>query len=277
MKPFIRFCVALRRLRSLLAMLRRAFPADAVDASRAEAKRIADAFGEARDWRVFSDMVADGLGRRTPGVRGLSALIALADARAEAGRAAGARALEARATTRFVLALQIYIATRGWRNAASEAELRALGEPAVGFAADVLERSFRRVKKRARGFAALTPEARHDVRIALKRLRYAVDFFGPLFEPAAEVFAGKAGALQDILGAANDAAVASQRVASVNADDDPALAFAAGAVVGWCERCGVLDEKSLRRGWKALRQAKRFWRDERVGETPARRRERSSG
>ncbi len=269
--------VALRRLRSLLGVLGRAFPAGEVNLMRAEAKRIADAFGDARDWRVFSDMVAVGPGRRLPGVPGLSALVALADTRAEAGRAAGDAALEARTTTRFVLALQIYISTSGWRNAASETELRALGAPAVGFAADALERAFRRLRKRARGFETLAPEARHDMRIALKQLRYAVDFFGPLFKPAADVesFGSKAAVLQDMLGAANDAAVASGLVASIEAADNPALAFAAGAVVGWGERGGALDEALLRGGWKALRKARRFWRDELVAETPVTREEKS--
>jgi inorganic triphosphatase YgiF len=254
--------VALRRLRSLLALLRRAFPAAEVDLLRSEAKRIADAFGDARDWRVFCEMVEDGPRRRLPQLSGLADLVALADARAEAGRAAGAAELATRATTRFVLALQVYICTRGWRNAAGEPQLRALGEPAAAFAAEALERSFRRLRKRARGFAALSPEARHEMRIALKRSRYAVDFFGSLFSPAEDVeaFSERASALQDLLGAANDAVVAGRLIECVDISADSALAFAAGAVVGWCERGGALDEATLRRGWRALRKARRFWR-----------------
>lgn len=115
------------------------------------------------------------------------------------------------------------------------------------------------------------------MRIALKQLRYAVDFFGPLFKPAADVesFGSKAAVLQDMLGAANDAAVASGLVASIEAADNPALAFAAGAVVGWGERGGALDEALLRGGWKALRKARQFWRDELVAETPVTREEKS--
>jgi inorganic triphosphatase YgiF len=254
--------VALRRMRSLLAVLRKAFPAAEIDYLRAESKRIADAFGQARDWRVFSDMVAAGPALRLPGAAGVAALIALADARAEAGRARGVGTLAAPATTRFALALHLYICARGWRNAAGEAELRALGEPAADFAALALDHLFRRVKRRARGFEALAPEARHEMRIALKQLRYGVDFFGPLFRPCAAVtaFAEAASELQDLLGVANDAAVASHLVASIDLAGKPDLAFAAGAVIGWCERGGLVDEAALRRGWKALRRARRFWR-----------------
>ncbi len=214
--------VALRRLRSLLAILRRSFPATEIEFLRGESKRIADAFGEARDWRVFSDMVASGPARHLPGAAGLADLIVAADARSEAGRAHGAATLASVATTRFVLALQLYVAARSWRNAASQGELQALAEPAVLFAARALERAFRRLRKRARGFETLSPPARHEMRIALKRLRYAVEFFGGLFKPGSAVaaFASAASDLQDVLGAANDAAVASDLVARIDIADD---------------------------------------------------------
>ncbi|HXT09278.1 MAG TPA: CHAD domain-containing protein [Roseiarcus sp.] len=254
--------VALRRLRSLLALLRKAFPAAEIDFLRAEAKRIADAFGPARDWRVFSDMVATGPAPRLAGAAGVAELIALAEARAETGRAQGVETLAAASTTRFALALHLYICARGWRNAAGEAQLRALGEPAADFAALALERLFRRVRRRAHGFDALSPPARHEMRIALKQLRYAVDFFGTVFRPGSAVtaFAEAASELQDLLGAANDAAVASDLVASIDVTDKSELAFAAGAVVGWRQHGGLVDEAALRRGWKALRRARRFWR-----------------
>jgi triphosphatase len=262
--------VALRRLRSLMGMLRRSFPAADIEFLRAEAKRIADAFGEARDWRVFSDTAAAGPAERLPGA-GFDALIARADARAEAGRLHGASTLAGAATTRFALSLQTYVATRGWRNAASEAELRALGEPAVHFAARALEHLFRRVRKRARGFETLSAPERHEMRIALKQLRYAADFFGVLFRPgsAVEAFEEAAAELQEMLGAANDAAVARDLASRIDAAGDPALAFAAGAVVGWGERGGLIDERTLRRAWRALRQARRFWRPYLPVEEPA--------
>jgi inorganic triphosphatase YgiF len=255
--------VALRRLRSLLSFLRRAFASPELEALRAEAKRIADAFGQARDWRVFSDMVREGPASHMPDVAGLPALVAHAEANEQAGRAAGAAVLADVATARFVLALQAYVAAHGWRGAADGAHLRALGEPAAPFAAQALEHAFRRLRKRARGFDTLGAEARHEMRIALKQMRYGVDFFGPLFEAPAAVasFAKAASLLQDLLGAANDAAVAAQLVAKLDFEGDCDFAFAGGAVVGWRQHAGLVDERALRKGWKALRRAKRFWRD----------------
>ncbi len=162
-----------------------------------------------------------------------------------------------------MLTLQLYIAMNGWRNAAPEAELRALLEPVTGFAARALEQGFRRLKKRAEGFDDMTAEHRHEVRIALKGMRYGVDFFGHLFGAGvAKAYAAQAAGLQDMLGEANDAAVAARLVARLDLAGDIDKAFAAGAVVGWCGRSGLVDEPALRAAWKKLRKADRFWRSE---------------
>jgi len=253
--------VALRRLRSLIKLIGRSFPSAETAYLSTEAKRIADAFGDARDWTVFSDLIEAGPAQNLVDVAALPALIAQARDRADAGLTHGIEALAAEATTRFVLTLQLYVAMNGWRNAAPEAELRALLDPVTGYAAYALEQGFRRLKKRARGFDDMSAEHRHEMRIALKQMRYTVDFFGHLFEPgAAKAYAAQTSGLQDRLGEANDAAVAARLIASLDHACDPKLAFAAGAVVGWCGRGGVVDEPALRRAWNKLRKAERFWR-----------------
>jgi CHAD domain-containing protein len=251
----------LRRLRSLLKLIGRAFPAPETTYLGAEAKRIADAFGEARDWAVFCDMIETGPSQALTAVPAMPTLLAQARGKEQAGLANGVETLAGAATTRFALTLQLYIAMHGWRNAAPESDLRALLEPVIGFAARALDHSHRRLKKRAQGFEDLSAEHRHRMRIALKQMRYAVDFFGHLFRPggAAKAYGGQASALQDMLGAANDAAVAAELASRLNTNDDPSLAFAAGTIVGWCGRSGVVDEPGLRRAWKKLRKADRFW------------------
>ena len=253
--------VSMRRLRSLLLLLGRAFPSGEIAGLRAEAKRIADAFGAARDWRVFAALVENGPARhlRAPGLPGL---IAEARKRAAQGRAAALAAQADVETTRFVLSLQLYIATRGWRNALAEADVQELGQPATAFAARALAVTWGKVRKRGRGFETMAPEARHELRIALKGLRYAVDFLGPLFRPASAVrdYAEKAAALQEMLGAANDGAVAEGLLAQIDVGEQPDLAFAAGLVLGWCGRASLADEEALRRAWRKVKKSEPFWR-----------------
>ena len=133
-----------------------------------------------------------------------------AQAKADAGRAAVLELTADKATTRFALVLERVAAERAWRVGAAEDRLRRLDEPLRGFAAESLNRLDRKLRRRGRHFQSLTPEARHALRIALKHLRYATEFFGDLFRPAsaAERYGRRAAALQDRLGELNDAAIA---------------------------------------------------------------------
>jgi inorganic triphosphatase YgiF len=85
-------------------------------------------------------------------------------------------------------------------------------EPIERRAARELAKRRRRVIKRARGLRELDPEARHEVRIEIKKLRYGVEFFAGLFTGKKSKKRRKAtlqalAELQEVLGALNDIAV----------------------------------------------------------------------
>jgi triphosphatase len=77
--------------------------------------------------------------------------------------------------SRFMLDLAAWIACGRWLTA--EAGLQRREQPIEDFAAKVLERRRRQVKKRGRKLSTLSPEERHQVRIGAKKLRYASEFF----------------------------------------------------------------------------------------------------
>ena len=101
-----------------------------------------------------------------------------------------------------------------WRCAAGpEGGPAPRDRPAASFAARVLKRLRRRVKREGRGLAKLDPEARHRVRIEAKKLRYGAEFFGSLFPDRKarkrhKAFVAALADLQDHLGALNDLATA---------------------------------------------------------------------
>jgi triphosphatase len=64
--------------------------------------------------------------------------------------------------------------------------LPVLLEPAPAFAGRVLTRLHGKALKRGAHFRQLRPEARHKLRIALKKLRYATEFFEGLHGGGAE-------------------------------------------------------------------------------------------
>jgi inorganic triphosphatase YgiF len=255
--------VAMRRLRSALGLFIRLFPCADFEVLRSESRRIAAVLGVARDWDVFAETVRAGPLSRFVDEPGLDGFLRTAQAKADAGRAAVLRLAADKETTRFALVLERIAAERGWRSATADDRLRWLDEPVVGFAARSLDRLDRKVRKRGRHFPSLTPEKRHALRIALKHMRYSTEFFGRLFHPAAaELYARKAAALQDLLGELNDAAIALRLIKELDCRASPDLAYAAGVAAGWCSRASVGDEDALTKAWRSLVKAQRYWRSE---------------
>ena len=73
------------------------------------------------------------------------------------------------------------------------------------FSEAVLEKAHRKLLKRGKGFAVLDAHDRHKLRIRIKKVRYAAEFFSPLY-PAerSEPFLNALRAMQDDLGKLND-------------------------------------------------------------------------
>ena len=73
-----------------------------------------------------------------------------------------------------------------------------------------LDRQWRKVRRRGAELAALDADAEHQLRIDVKKLRYAAEFLAPLHRrtAAASRFIAALKDLQEQLGVANDARIA---------------------------------------------------------------------
>ncbi len=252
--------VAMRRLRSALGLFNRLCPCVGFDALRAESTRIAAVLGEARDWDLLVETLRAGPISSLAGEPGFDRLLRATRAKAEAARDAVKQLADSQAATRLALSLERLVARREWRDA--EDHVSALDAPVVRFAARSLDRLDRKLRKRGRHFRSLSPEAMHALRIAMKHMRYATEFFGSLFKPdsAVERYDRKCAALQDRLGELNDARIAQRLIKALDFDADPELAYAAGVAVGWCARASVGDAAALSKDWRSLLEADRYWR-----------------
>ena len=157
--------------------------------------------------------------------------------------------------------LACWVARRGWRQGADIDVLLAQRQPVRDFAADILTRRHRQVRKRGRGFAELSAEARHELRIALKKLRYGTEFFAALY-PARETerFRKAAARMQDVLGHMNDVAVAQHVLKDLLDGTEPgsrqrAAALGAGQVIGWYGRQALDLEPQAVAAWEEFRAA----------------------
>ena len=116
--------------------------------------------------------------------------------------------------------------------------------------------------RRGRHFAGLAPADLHRLRIAAKRLRYATEFFAPLFdEKAARDYRAVLARLQDALGSYNDAVkmtLLAER-ASRGLTGAPANE-ARGIMLGWSAGMQHAGTRYLNRIWKEFRRAEPFWK-----------------
>lgn len=247
--------VALRRLRAAIGLMRPALDGPALETAGEEAKALANVLGAARNWDVFGDMLKaprEVFGS-DPSFHALSA--AVERRRAQAYREAR-KTLASPQVAQFVEALRLAIAHRDWR---INEDMRAKGS-ARDFASAALTRLRKRLLKKSRGLATLSPEARHRARIALKKARYGAEFFNSLYSDrkAARAYLRALAKMQDGLGAFNDMAVANSLLDDIDAEGGPALR-ASAFTRGWfahAARAGAVQaEKSERR----LKELKPFW------------------
>jgi triphosphatase len=252
--------VALRRLRAMFGLMREVVDSPSLEAFRAEASRLADGLGPARDNDVFIAETLTAVEAALPGLYGFDALRAATLARREALYAEVRTLVADQRTSRFLLALGAWIEQRGWRGDASPEALAALAESATGFAARTLSALHAKVEKRGRHFGSMRPEARHRLRIAGKKLRYATEFLAPIFgdEKRLRRYSGALAELQDQLGRFNDMATTARIVAGFG-DLPAARSQAAGAVIGWQAQGLTTAEPKLREAWRAFRRATPPW------------------
>lgn len=245
--------VALRRMRTAFALFDRVLPCPEFGEFRTAAKQLASALGGARDWDVFRELVEAGPLRGRDRDTGFEALFAGAEAHRATAYAAARGVIEGAETTRFVVGLQGFLARRAWRTGLDAEQLPRLTERARDFAARDIERLHHRALRRGKDLLQASPAQRHEVRIALKNLRYAGDFFAMLFDPAGVRARVKLiGRLQAALGNYNDGVTAVGLARTAQESAGAAAAEASGIVQGWYARAST-DDAELGELWKRFR------------------------
>ena len=186
--------------------------------------------------------------------------------RAAAGGAVGyAAARETLASARFArlqLSLGQWIARRGWRNEVDSDGLAVLAEPASELAVRVLARLHRQALRQGTHFARLSAPERHRLRITLKKLRYASEFFLPLCAGSDRVprFLRRLSGLQEALGLDNDAATTRPLLHELGqASRSPGVHQALGVVIGWQARDGLASAERLTERWRQFKAMPPFW------------------
>src|SRR5439155_846098 len=148
----------------------------------------------------------------------------------------------------------------GWRR------LRSLPKLAAPLARDwsgpVLQQRHDKLSKRARHIHRVGAADRHRARVAAKKLRYAAEFFAPLFSgKRVEAYVAALSKLQSVLGRLNDFEIAGKLLDEIEPQENaaPGVAHAMGIVRGWLAASVAPQLKRLRKASRTLAKCEPFW------------------
>jgi len=265
--------VALRRLRAAISLFSDMLHDPQTHALKAEFKWITGELGPARELDVFlKRVVAPNADRSRHGPGVIVLVRELQQQREDAFVRAGA-AVDSPRFRNLVLDTAAWIESGDWTRNPDKRAGALRDSPIADAAAEQLRRRWNAILQRGEHLDTLDPQRRHKLRIQVKKLRYAAEFFAGVFTGKKSTrrrkdFVASLENLQDALGDLNDIAVHEQ-LSERLADGENAgrkrpraeakKAFAAGRLSGREEArlVPVLDEAT--QAYAAFAEAKPFW------------------
>lgn len=238
--------VAIRRLRSAIRVWKRLLPAEFVANYDARWRSFASALGDVRNGDVFLSETLPALVRSCSETNEIALLSRYAEQYVASSRNSARAALKNVGYSRLLLEFTAAVLKLD--------ENSAPAEPLKAFAVRCLNKRAKRVARLAKD-AALDAASRHRCRIALKRLRYTLEFFSPLFAARRlESYQQTARQLQELLGRMNDLVTASRLV-------EEALSGSATAIHAWIEQRTHLLLQELGPSLAAFLRQKTPWKN----------------
>lgn len=245
--------IALRRMRCALSIFKHASPDAGFGALRADAGRLASAFGPVRNADAIRMSVLEGPLASADCPENSDILRGVMEKRRTAAYVLARSEIESLAATLFVLNVQSLLAHDDWREGA-KAKM-----PARKFFNAELNRLRARVLKRGK-VASASDQARHKLRIVLKNLRYGVDFFD-LFGRGKRrrAYKKQMSALQELLGVCNDIVVAKTYLKELREEAGPEADRILEFIRGWYARDATSADKAISKSLKKFKRMEPFW------------------
>jgi triphosphatase len=263
--------IGFRRLRTALSVFAGFLTDSQIDTIKAEVRWMTGVLAPARDLDVFLAEVMLPLRRE---YREESGLLSLYRSYSAQRTKAYERVKQAAASVRFralMLELAAWIETGPWTMNQNEPVRLARVRPIESFAVEELTRRRKKVKKDGKQLTKLEPSARHELRIRVKKLRYAAEFFSKLFpgkKRRKREILSSLKKLQDALGDVNDVAVQAglkgeilgSKGGKAVAVKNQHRAFAAGLIIGHQKARLESLLNSAEDAFSNFKDAKPFWK-----------------
>ncbi|MBS1228699.1 MAG: adenylate cyclase [Proteobacteria bacterium] len=212
--------VAIRRLRSAFNLFAPVLNPAFVAVYSPRWRKLAAGLGSARDWDVFLTETLSPLEEAFPGDADLALLRARGEATKAKAQASAAEALKQKDYSQLLLAFsaalfRVEAPTIAAEGGSSDLNLARFARRRLGKRAQMIERL-------AGEHGKMNAERRHELRIAFKKLRYALEFFAPLL-PGKRLakYQASLATIQDLLGTLNDQVTASRLIKEMHPKGDP--------------------------------------------------------
>ncbi|WP_420413139.1 CHAD domain-containing protein [Roseibium sp.] len=255
--------IGLRRLRSAFRLFRPALNPETMAPLDQLARTIAAEAGALRDLDVLIDEIVRPLTSIAPEGLSFDALLTdLITTRDTTAKAALVAHLNSAEVNVFLLDLAAYTEGRGWLDPENFDQTALLAQPIETFAAKALAKQWNKVNRPGKRIDELSIPERHDMRKAMKKMRYGIEFFECLYpKTSVKPLLKRMKRLQDIFGYLNDVAMAERlpEISKVTGKEALAAAQAIGFAIGWHEAQSQSMWQHAKGYWEATKEVPKFW------------------
>jgi len=262
--------VGLRRLRTAISVFKELLQGPQTEAIKTELKWLTEQLGPARDFDVLLEKRVRPLRGAAPIAEEIKALEGDLGA-----KPAGAleRAKTAVDSDRYrVIGVQtaLWLVNGAWSSNEGAPKVARQDRPAGEFAAKILAKRSKKILQKIADIKALDARGRHKLRIAVKKLRYACEFFSGLFDGRKRTARrNRLGrilkSLQGALGTLNDFEVHRRLTATVahrgkRSREQSEKALAMGFITGQEQQQATCYIAAVKKTGARLSKTPKFWK-----------------
>ncbi len=246
--------VGLTRLRSAHRALKAFIDTPLLQQMEDDARALSRAVGQLRDADVLIEDIYAPVAGNPPRKPGFDELYEALQAHRTAAQQGARQALGGEQWSRLLLSLTI------WPHMLERDP--SLQQPIEDYARKALQKRWKKAAKIGGDLKSLDAAQQHKMRRSLKKLRYMVEFFAPLYpEEDVKPFVKQLKKLQDVFGYVNDVRMTGQlrSICAERCGGEAASSFAAGYVYGHHDEAASEVWKGAPKEWRRLKSRERFW------------------
>jgi inorganic triphosphatase YgiF len=262
--------IGLRRLRAAISIFKEMLRGPETEAVKRELKWLTERLSPARDLDVLIAGQVHPLRAAQPLGADAGVLERDLNLRRKAGMEQARAAVDGDRYRASGLQAALWLAYGAWSRSGAASIKACRDMPVNEFAAEILAERSRRILKKTRKLERLDPRARHKLRIAVKKLRYACEFFAGVFsggkQDTRRVRFGKAlQSLQGSLGTLNDIEVHKRFAHSIARSGDGSTsrsreALAMGFITGREDKQVASCLSDVGKSAARLKKSPEFWK-----------------